>query len=160
MNISIRKVKISDAVFLTYMLNIPCNLHRLHMTSTVKQDWDEAIQFWMEDADEKDYIIMNDGIPIGLFALNGLESKDRKAYLKMAVLLPAYQNKGIGQWVITELASELRKTGYASVGLFTDLDNFRAQKCYEKCGFQRVRELEEEMQDGIIVNRLEMEKKL
>lgn len=160
MNISIREVKRADADFLTQILNIPEIMHRLHMTPTMKQDWVEAIQSWEEDKDERDYIVLEGEKPIGWFALNGLESGDRKAYLKMAVLLPENQGRGVGLMVINQLVNELRVEGYKKVGLFTDLDNLYAQRCYSKCGFQRVSTLEEEMPDGICLKRLEMERNL
>ena len=89
-------------------------------------------------------------------AVNG-----KKAYLKIAVLLPDYQGKGIGSSFLSQLLMDLKAEGYSSVGLFVDCDNPRAQRCYPKCGFVIVDTVEERgWPDGSAAMQYEMEKRL
>lgn len=159
-NITIQNVCLADAAFLTRLMNQPSILHRLHQTPTTQGDWEEAIRLWLQDPDENGYIIFDQAQPIGWFALNGLQSHDKKAYVKIAVLLPEYQDKGIGQLVLSQLLNHLKATGYTAAGLFTDCDNLRAQACYRKCGFQIIAAAEESWPDGSVVKQYEMEKLL
>lgn len=75
---------------------------------------------WENDPDENGYIIWEAGKQIGWFALNGLLSADRVPYLKMAVMLPEYHNKGIGTAVLTKLLATVREKSFTSVKLLTN----------------------------------------
>lgn len=153
--IQIKPVTPEDAAFLTELMNHPAILRRLHQTPTTTNDWTEAIALWLSDDDEEGYILFHQGHPIGWFAFNALLSP--KPYLKIAVLLPEYQGQGIGQFALAHLLGKLKNAGYASVGLFTDCDNLRAQSCYQKCGFQILAEAEESWPDGSTARQYEME---
>jgi ribosomal protein S18 acetylase RimI-like enzyme len=54
------------------------------------------------------------------------------AYVKMIGLLPQYQNKGVGAYVINQFLDILKSRGFAAVALYTNQNNFRAQNCYMK----------------------------
>ncbi len=159
-NIEIREVTINDADFLFDLMNNADIRRALYEPSTCKQDWIEAIQAWADDDDEVDYIIWKDGIQIGWFAFNGLQSTDGTIYLKMAVILPEFQHRGIGTYVLSQLLDNVRSKGYTSVALFTNQNNICAQKCYTKCGFEIIQELPERMSDGTTVQRYKMECRL
>ena len=157
-NIEIRPVSPADAPFLTSLMSHPTLLHRLHQTATTLADWTEAIDLWLSDDDEEGYIVSDNGRPIGWFAFNALLTP--KPYLKIAVLLPEYHSHGIGQTVLDQLLPPLKSRGYRSVGLFTDCDNYPAQACYRKCGFEIIAESEESWPDGTTLKQYEMEKTL
>lgn len=159
-HIKIRKVTTGDAGFLLRLMNDPVILKALHEVPTQLRDWEEAVVAWLEDEDEQGYIILDQDTPVGWFAVNGLLAEDRTAFLKMAVLLPAYQNRKIGSYVLAYIIGELKAAGFAALVLFTDQDNTRAQACYEKCGFQMVETLEEQMSDGAVAARYRMERRL
>lgn len=158
-SITIRKVEKNDGTFLCELMNHPDVMRRLHQTTTTREDWTEAILLWSQDADEQGYILCDHKQPIGWLAVNGLQSTDKKAYLKIAVLLPEYQGKGIGSAFISHLLMDLKVAGYSTVGLFVDCDNPRAQRCYQKCGFEIVGALESSWPDGSVITQYEMEKR-
>jgi len=90
--------------------------------------------------------------------VNDLLSPERIPYIKMAALLPEYQNQGLGRRVVTQLCDWLQAQGYPAVRLFTDQDNLRAQRCYQRSGFRIIAALEEPWPDGSTLLRCEMEK--
>ncbi len=156
----IKRVTLQDADFLFSLMNHPLLLARLNEVPTTNQDWVEAVLAWENDPDENGYIIWKDGKQIGWFAFNGLLSADKVPYLKMAVILPEYQNKGIGTAVLLKLLATVHEKGFRSVKLITHQDNINAQKCYSKCGFQIVDVIEDKMRDNTIAMRCIMECKL
>ena len=83
-------------------------------------------------------------------------AENSEVFLKMAALLPEYQNNGIGAYVITHLIGKARENNAVSLSLFTDQNNHRAQQCYIKCGFQVVDTFMDEMSNGKRVTRLKM----
>lgn len=130
-------------------------MRALNEQPTALNDWVAAIPIWNGDPDEEDYIIFEGETPVGWIGVNGLLEKT--AYLKMAALLPEYQGKGIGSLAIQQIVEGLKSKGYASVVLYTNQSNLRAQKCYAKCGFEVAGKLHEEMSDGSLQARYRME---
>ena len=153
----IKSVCQSDAEFLNLLMNCPSVLERLNEVPTVQQDWIDAINEWSHDDDEEDYIVYAGNTPIGWLGVNGLLGEDKEAYLKMAVFLPDYQGHGYGSFTIRELMSRLKHRGFEKIVLYTDGDNYKAQRCYQKCGFQIVESLVETMSNGMAVTRIKME---
>ncbi len=156
-NIRTFKVKEDDAQFLYVLMNEPGILDALNEPSTQLCDWTGAISEWNGDPDEADYIIFDDKTPIGWLGINGLLSDDKTAYIKMLALLPQYQNMGIGSCVIEQFKADLKSKGFEKVMLYTDKDNYRAQKCYSKCGFTVMFSLTEKMSNGNIKERYKMQ---
>lgn len=154
----LRPIETNDAAFLHILMNHPALMERLHQPPTALADWQEAILLWHSDPDEKGCIVTIADQPIGWFAVNDLLSPRRIPYIKMAALLPEYQNQGIGRRVIDRLCDQLHADGYPAVRLFTDLDNLRAQRCYQRSGFRIIHTLEELWPDGSTLQRCEMEK--
>ena len=155
-NLQIRPVTSADAPFLTELMNHPAILRRLHQIPTTLQDWSDAIALWLDDSDEEGYILLEDATPIGWIAFNGLLSPIH--YLKIAVILPQYQHRGICQTALQKLLPHLKIQGFATtVRLFTDCDNLPAQACYKKCGFQIIATTEESWPDGTNCQQYEME---
>ncbi len=153
----IRPVNEQDAVFLNTLMNCPSVLQVLNEVSSELQDWTDAIEAWVSDADEEDFIVQYENTPIGWLGVNGLLNEDRKAYLKMAVLLPDYQGLGYGMQAIRELMCRLRQRGVKKLALYTDRDNRKAQACYRKCGFKVIESLTETMSNGKTIQRIMME---
>lgn len=156
--IQIRPVKYGDDKFLTKLMNHPVLMNRLHQAETAEEDWKEAIQLWLQDLDEKGYIAEVDGNPAGWFAVNGLT--ERKPYIKIAVLFPEFQGRGIGTRVLSLLIEMLKEEGYGQVRLFVDRDNLHAIACYEGCNFQIVGAVTQKWPDGTVCEQLEMARKL
>ena len=156
-NVTLRTVCKSDAEFLHSIMNHEAILDALNEVPTNSQDWLDAIAEWSCDEDEEDYIICLDGEPVGWLGINGLSSADKAAYLKLAAILPAYHNRGIGCTAIRRIIDALRQRGYAKLLLYTDQANCKAQACYRKCGFVTTELLTEEMSNSKTVARCKME---
>lgn len=159
-NINLRAVSDADAQFLAFIMNTDTVLNALNEIPTQLEDWADAIREWSKDNDEEDYIISDDEAPIGWLGINGLESADKVAYLKLAAILPNYHNKGIGHYAISQVLEMLRQRNYLKVALYTDQENYKARACYSKCGFEVTETFMEEMANGKIVARCKMELKL
>lgn len=156
----LRPITANDAAFLHRLMNHPDLLSRLHQLPSAPEDWQEAIRLWHSDPDEKGCIVIVEDEPIGWFAVNGLCSPERMPYIKMAVLLPPWQHKGIGRRVIARLCSRLQAEGFPAVRLFTDQDNPAAQRCYQQSGFRIIGSQEDTWPDGSPLRQYEMEKEL
>ena len=157
MHIETAKVCKADAKFLYRLMNDQSILDALDEVPTQPDDWANAISAWNCDPDEEDYIILDENTPIGWLGVNGLLSEDRTAYIKMIGLLPQYQNKGAGSYVIDHILETLKVRGFLTAALYTNQNNFRAQRCYKKCGFKVTEELVEEMANGNLAKRYKME---
>ncbi|MCC8131022.1 MAG: GNAT family N-acetyltransferase [Ruminococcus sp.] len=155
--IEIKTVAHDDAEFLYILMNDGEILGRLNDVSTTLEDWEDAVKVWGNDSDEENFLVWLNGDRIGWFSFNNLQSADRIAYLKMAVLLPEYQHRGIGTAVLRRLLEDLKGRGYEVVMLYTNADNVNAQKCYQKCGFVVVEEFQDVMADGSCVERYKMQ---
>ena len=156
-NIHIRPVNEKDAAFLNSLMNCPSVLQVLNEVPSELRDWMGAIKEWLNDDDEEDFIVVHRNISIGWLGVNGLLNEDRKAYLKMAVLLTDHQGLGFGTWAIQELMCYLRQRGVKKLALYTDRDNHMAQACYRKCGFRVIESLTETMSNGKTIPRFMME---
>ena len=156
-NVRIKLVCKNDAEFLNVLMNCTTVLQILNEVPTKLQDWIDAINEWSHDDDEEDYIVFDENTPIGWLGVNGLLDENKKAYLKMAVFLPDYQGQGFGSFAIQEVMRHLKQRGIKQIILYTDKDNYRAQACYQKCGFRIVESLVETMSNGKDVPRVKME---
>ncbi len=156
-NIRIIEVNERDAVFLNKLMNNEAVMTALNEVPTTANFWSDAIDEWKQDNDEEDYIIFDESEPVGWLGINGLSSEDKKAYIKMIALLPEYQSRGIGRYVIEAITKNLKLHGYISVGLYTDQTNIQAQKCYMRCGFNITAETEQTMTNGNVIKRYKME---
>lgn len=156
-DINLRTVSNADAQFLTFIMNIESVLNALNEQPTKLGDWADAIKEWSKDSDEEDYIISDGETPIGWIGINGLESADKVAYLKLVAILPNYQNKEIGYYAIKQVVEMLRQRNYLKMALYTDEENFKAKACYSKCGFEVTETFMEEMANGKNVARCKME---
>ena len=156
-NIKLRVVSDTDAQFLFSIMNLESIVNALNEVPTQLDDWRGAIEEWSRDDDEEDYIICDGEAPIGWLGINGLSSADKVAYLKLAALLPDYQNKGIGYYAISQVIELLRQRKYSKIALHTDRDNSKARACYDKCGFRITQTITEEMSNGKKIPRCIME---
>jgi len=156
-NISIREVEQKDAGFLFNLMNNEAILKSLNEVTTSLDIWESAIIEWNNDADEEDYIIFDNNIPIGWLGVNRLTSQDKQVFIKVIAILPNKQGLGIGKYAIDQLIENLKFRGYESIGLYTDRNNVKAQKCYQKCGFMITDTIVKKMSNGEYVERHKME---
>ena len=156
-DIRIIKVTKNDAEFIKRLMNDKSIMERLNEVETSINIWEAAIKEWEKDSDEVNYIIYEDTISIGWLGINNLLSPNKQVFIKIIALLPEYQNRGIGKWIISHAFEELRQMGCKSVGLYSDNTNIPAQKCYKKCGFKITDTVIREMANGKNINRIKME---
>lgn len=81
--------------------------------------------------DANDWIILDNGEPVGRFLVN--QGSEAWAIIDLG-LLPAHQNRGIGTFVLTEHLRKAVEAG-ASVQLHVLCENHAAQRFYERHGF-------------------------
>lgn len=151
--VKLNRVTADDAGFLFRIMNMESVRAALNEPATSLCDWENAVRAWSTDADEEDYMICNGEMAAGWLGINGLSSPDKVAYLKVIVLLPEAQGKGIGQCAVGQVKEMLRQRGYAGLALYADQCNHRAVACYRKCGFRIVEMLAEKMANGKTVPR-------
>lgn len=154
------KVQKSDAEFICTLMNDESLLHALNERHTPLGVWIYSVNNWLKDADDEDYIIYFNGKPVGWLGINGLLSYTQRPLVKMLAILPEYQNLGIGMHAVNFVIENLRSRGYLSLDLHTDQSNIKAQKCYQKCGFEIIGSITQKMSNGLIVDRYTMRCKL
>ncbi len=63
-----------------------------------------------------------------------------KGFVLFLVVRHAYRGHGIARQLLTHAVEQLRKRGARIIELVTRVDNYSAQRLYERFGFRRVRE--------------------
>lgn len=89
------------------------------------------------------FIERDDGAIIGLVELSLRNIVDGclgspVPYLEGLYLIPTEQGKGQGAAIVEKIIGWCRKRGYSELATDTELTNIRAQKFYEKSGFEQV----------------------
>ena len=77
-----------------------------------------------------------DGSFVAMGALH--RTSPERAEIKRMRVHPAYQGRGFGQLILTELIACARVLGYKTLHLDTSILQVPAQKLYEKNGFSKV----------------------
>lgn len=159
-NIKLNWVEKDDAQFLHNLMNNESVMAALNEVPTTIGVWMDGIAEWEQDTDEEDYIIFDESTPIGWLGINGLSSEEKRVYIKVIALIPSYQKRGIGQYVVHQMIEDLKMRGYVSLGLYTDQSNIQAQRCYSKCGFDVTDKTIQNMSNGAMISRYKMERTL
>ena len=77
-----------------------------------------------------------DGLFVAMGALR--RTSPERAEIKRMRVLPAYQGRGLGQIILSELEARARAMGYTTLHLDTSVVQLPARKLYEKNGFREV----------------------
>lgn len=77
-----------------------------------------------------------DGAFVAMGALHRTTAE--RAEIKRMRVHPAYQGRGLGQIILSELEARARALGYRTLHLDTSILQLPAQKLYEKNGFREV----------------------
>ena len=157
-NIEVRQVAQNDALFLQQLMNDSQIIAILNELPTSVDVWADAILEWDNDPDEEDYIIFDEGMPVGWLGINGLSSESKQVWIRVIALLPTHQGQGIGHYVMSAIIQNLALRGFRSVALYTDCSNERAQHCYDRCGFEISEKTVRKMPNGTTVDRYKMER--
>jgi GNAT superfamily N-acetyltransferase len=105
-----------------------------------------------------EFVMLYDGVqPIG-FAAIGLEEPQVYKLHKIYVL-PSYQGKGAGKFIINELTTAIKRKGATTLLLNVNRHN-PARGFYENLGFAVIKEEDVDIGNGYFMNDYVMEKKV
>lgn len=97
-------------------------------------------------ADTRRYVVAEvDG---AMVAYAGLMCVDTTADIQTIGVLPAFEGRGIGRALLTELLAEAARRGADNVMLEVRADNPRAQTLYTRFGFERIHTRRKYYRDG------------
>jgi RsiW-degrading membrane proteinase PrsW (M82 family)/ribosomal protein S18 acetylase RimI-like enzyme len=123
-----------------YMLGL------LYSESRLAEDMQNGIEF----------VILYDGVqPIGFASIGLVEPRVYK--LHKIYVLPSYQGKGAGKFIINELITAIKQKGATSLLLNVNRNN-PAKGFYEKLGFTVMKEEDIDIGNGYFMNDYVMEK--
>jgi ribosomal protein S18 acetylase RimI-like enzyme len=106
-----------------------------------------------------EFVIVYDGVePIG-FAAAGME-EPHVFKLHKLYILPSYQGKGVGRFVIQQIIKAIRQKGAVSFLLNVYRHNDKAKTFYEKMGFTVIKEVDIDIGEGYFMNDYVMELKV
>jgi RsiW-degrading membrane proteinase PrsW (M82 family)/ribosomal protein S18 acetylase RimI-like enzyme len=127
---------------LDYMLDL------LYSEKKLGEDMEKGIQFAM----------LYDGVaPIGFASIGMTEPQVYK--LHKLYVMPGYQGKGAGRFIINELIKVIKRKGAATLLLNVNRNN-PAKSFYEKLGFTVIKEEDVDIGNGYFMNDYVMEKKI
>jgi ribosomal protein S18 acetylase RimI-like enzyme len=66
------------------------------------------------------------------------KSSNSAAHIVQVSVIPEYQSKGIGNFILNECISKLKEAGYKSAVLMVTAQNIRACNLYKKFGFESI----------------------
>ncbi len=123
---------------------IPYMIGRMYSPEAIRAETAAGTPFYLLRADGRDAGICS-------FDLTkrgeGLSAELHKIYL-----LPAYWGRGIGNWLLGEMAARAKAAGAASLWLRVNKGNVRAQKAYKAAGFANVRAVCTDIGEGFVMD--------
>ena len=147
MQISIHKFRETEIENKIRWINDPENNRFLHYDLPLMYDktlaWFQANK---DRTDRYDAVICADGVSVGLIGLLGIDQKNAKAELYVALGEADYKGKGVAlraSELLLKHAFEVLKLN--KVYLYTEKENYAAQKLFERSGFQKEGLLKEDL---------------
>lgn len=139
MNIAIRKFQKKDIPYKVRWINDESNNKYLHYDLPLRED--KTLQ-WFKTlegrTDRVDYTITFNEEPAGLIGLLNIDLKDKKAEYYICLGEEKFKGKGIANFATDLLIKTAhQQTGLKLIYLYTEVDNIRAQKLFEKIGFAK-----------------------
>lgn len=150
MDIVIRKFEKKDILNKIRWINDKNNNQYLHYDLPL--EYDKTLSWFINNRDRNDRfdaVVEADGIPVGLIGLLSIDRKNSKAEYYIMLGEARYKGKGVAK-----LASEIllkhafEKLEINRVYLFTEIENTRAQKLFEKIGFKKEGLLKKDIKNG------------
>lgn len=137
MQISIRKFEDRDVENKVRWINDPRNHTYLHYDLPLEVEktrkWFQSIK---DRTDRYDAVIEADGVAVGLIGLLGIDMRNRKAEYYVCLGEQAYRGKGIaGEATKLLLKYAFVDLNINKVYLYTEYDNLKARRLFEKAGF-------------------------
>jgi GNAT superfamily N-acetyltransferase len=139
--INLRELKDTDLEFLFHLLTDEEIINNLNckIANTIDELIEIYNQYWKKDIDEIHYIISLENKDVGWLKLNGLDNTDI-LWISELVILPDYQNKGIGTFVLSFTEKYGLRKSYNKIGLHTQENNKRAVSFYLKNEYKIIKE--------------------
>ena len=135
--IDFRRMETQDLDFVWKLLNEKNNLKVLHIKPLNHDKIIEAYNnYWKDDPDELNYIIIINDISIGWLKINGLLGKNKKIWISELIISENYQHQGNGTNAIKFVEKYAKENGYKKICIMTQDDNINAKLFYEKCGYK------------------------
>lgn len=94
----------------------------------------------------------------GIVGYAGLMCIEPIADVQTIAVVPEYEGRGIGSWLLTSLIEEARRRRAADVLLEVRADNPRAQQLYRRFGFEQIHIRPRYYRDGVdaLIMRLQL----
>ncbi|UCZ52954.1 GNAT family N-acetyltransferase [Bacillus shivajii] len=139
MQITIRKFQEDDIPYKVKWINDTNNNKYLHYDLPLRED--KTLQWFksLDDRDDRiDYTITYSGKPAGLIGLLNIEFESMEAEYYICLGGEEFRGKGIAS-IATDLLIKkaYKELNLKKIYLYTEVDNIRAQKLFEKCGFEQ-----------------------
>ena len=106
----------------------------LHWSPSFAELQDAYTNYWKNDSDEKNYIVMCNGEDTGWAKVNGFTGNE--LWLSMLVISENNQRKGLARQIIQEIETIARMQNFHRLGVQTTADNLTAVALYIKSGFR------------------------
>lgn len=159
-SLTIRHLERKDRFLLAKWLSNPDVLHYYEGRDN-PFNVEKVEQQFFTDEDVTRCIIEFDRTPIGYLQFYEVDEAERKIYgydvpeeiiygMDQFIGKPTYWNKGIGTQLVRSMVSYLiREKGAERIVMDPQIQNERAIRCYEKCGFNKVKLLpKHELHEG------------
>lgn len=145
MLVTLRKFEERDIENKVEWINNPQNNRYLHYDLPLEVEKTRAWYARIKDLDNRyDAVIECDGVPCGLVGLLSIDRKNSKAEFYISMGEPSFKGKGIATQASKLLLSYAFETlNLNRVYLYTEKENYIAQKLFERIGF---------VKEGLIVN--------
>ena len=139
MSTAIRHFKEEDIPYKVKWINDEKNNRYLHYELPLREDktlqWFKSLK---ERRDRADYTITYNGEPVGIIGLLNIDFEKKNAEYYICVGEEKFKGKGIAKNATDLLIKESqRKFGLKKIYLYTEVDNIRAQKLFEKISFEK-----------------------
>ncbi|AIF44551.1 GNAT family acetyltransferase [Virgibacillus sp. SK37] len=135
----IRKFEEKDVPYKVRWINDESNNKYLHYDLPLRED--KTLQ-WFKSlegrSDRVDYTIIYDDEPAGLIGLLDIDYKNKKAEYYICLGGGQFKGKGIAEFATDLLIKESYKELWLNkIYLYTEVENVKAQKLFEKIGFEK-----------------------
>lgn len=123
---------------------IPYMIDRMYSPETIRRETADGSPF---------YLLLADGRDAGICSFDlSKRGENASAELHKIYLLPAYWSRGVGHWLLAEMAARARAAGAATLWLRVNKRNLRAQKAYKAAGFANIRSLCTDIGSGFVMD--------
>ena len=123
---------------------IPYMIERMYAPEAIRRDTAAGTPFFLVKADGRTAGVCSADI--------GRRDAEGGAELHKLYVLPWHWGRGVGRWVLDELARRCREAGASSVWLRVNKRNARAQKAYRAAGFAKERAVCTDIGEGFVMD--------